>query len=46
MSLSSQNEKLTFPRIFAEKSLDLSVGAFQAIGDMSSGVLPISWNWA
>lgn len=27
-------------------SLDLSVGAFQGLGDMSQGVLPISWSWA
>lgn len=26
-------------------SLDLSTGAFQALGDMSAGVLPISWNY-
>lgn len=27
------------------RSLDLSEGAFQALGDMSAGVLPISWNY-
>jgi len=26
-------------------SLDLSTGAFQALGDMSAGVLPISWSY-
>jgi len=27
-------------------SLDLSPAAFQALGDLDTGVLPISWSWA
>ncbi|PLW34210.1 hypothetical protein PCASD_15019 [Puccinia coronata f. sp. avenae] len=27
-------------------SLDLSPAAFQALGDLDTGVLPISWEWA
>ncbi|GAA5922748.1 RlpA-like double-psi beta-barrel domain-containing protein [Sporobolomyces koalae] len=27
-------------------SLDLSLGAFKALGNLDSGVLPISWSWA
>ncbi|KAL7340736.1 RlpA-like double-psi beta-barrel-protein domain-containing protein-containing protein [Rhodotorula toruloides] len=26
-------------------SLDLSLGAFEAIGDLDTGVLPIVWSW-
>jgi rare lipoprotein A (peptidoglycan hydrolase) len=28
-----------------EKNIDLSTGAFSTIGDMNTGVLPITWDW-
>ncbi|KEI36875.1 uncharacterized protein L969DRAFT_90414 [Mixia osmundae IAM 14324] len=30
----------------AENSLDMSTGSYSAIGEFSTGVLPISWGWA
>ena len=34
------------PGCATKYSLDLSIGAFDALGEQSTGVLPIVWSWA
>lgn len=33
------------PSCVSKYSLDMSTGAFDAIGDRDTGILPISWKW-
>jgi len=41
----SEQELIFFVSLLADGSLDLSMGAFGALGDYDQGVLPISWSF-